>query len=118
MIQPWFRDRPLKNRALCSSRGNEAPSCLENEMKSEPRHVGCHVAEVPLSPAVIWARSTGARKYRCMPGRAHHSVRAALRTDSSLRRAWSDAPYPVGLATGDSLWRKTALYYSQRVCNL
>src|SRR5205807_2084208 len=43
--------------------------------------------------------STVTNKFRCMSGRARHSVRAARRADSSPQRARSDAPYPAGLAT-------------------
>src|SRR5947208_16213875 len=44
-----------------------------------------------------------------MSGRARHSVRAARGTDSSLRRARSDAPYPASLATGGSFGMKRNL---------
>src|SRR6267378_2668113 len=43
------------------------------------------------------------------------SVRAARRADSSWRRARSDAPYPAGLATADSLYHNRCLILA--VCN-
>src|SRR2546430_7043829 len=42
-----------------------------------------------------------------MSGRVRHSVRADRGTDSSLRRARSDAPYPAGLCDGRELWDVT-----------
>ena len=68
-------------------------------------------AHFPLLPCLLLTTrmpaqtraSTVTKKFRCVSGRARHSVRATRRTDSSLRRARSDAPYPAGLATRASL---------------
>ena len=44
-----------------------------------------------------WAASTVTKKFRYRSGSAGHSVRADWGTDSSMRRARSDAPYLLAL---------------------
>src|SRR5437773_21814 len=55
---------------------------------------------MPTGERGAWAASIGTKKFRYMSGRARHSVRADRGTESSLRRARSDARYPASLATG------------------